>query len=87
MTGTPHPIDDEIWNAAFDWLMRTEANPGDPALAAALQAWLEADTAHAQAFEQICRTWQTAPHLQPTLADHRPQASFRRSPALSLIHI
>lgn len=81
MTGTPHPIDDAIWNAAFDWLMRTEANPGDPALATALQAWLEADTAHAQAFEQVCRTWQTAPHLQPILADHRPPAAFRRAPA------
>ena len=82
MTGTPHPIDDEIWNAAFDWLMRTEANPDDLALAAALRTWLEADTAHAQAFEHICRTWQTAPHLHPTLADHRPPASFRRPPAL-----
>ncbi len=80
MTGTPDPIDDEIWNAAFDWLMRAEANPGDPALAAALRAWLGADTAHAQAFDQVCRTWHAAPHLQATLADPRPPASSRRPP-------
>lgn len=81
MTGTPHPIDDEIWNAAFDWLMRVENNPGDPALAAALRVWLSADASHAQAFDQVRRTWQATPHLQPALADHRPPASFRRSPA------
>lgn len=81
MTGTPHPIDDEIWNAAFDWLMRAEANPDDPALATALRAWLEADTAHAQAFDQVCRTWQAAPHMQPTQGDHMPSAPFRQRPA------
>ena len=81
MTGTPHPIDDEIWNAAFDWLMRTEADPDDPALAAALRAWLEADASHAQAFDQLRRSWQAAPHLQPALADHSPSAPFRRPTA------
>ncbi|MEQ9557384.1 MAG: FecR domain-containing protein [Rhodospirillales bacterium] len=80
MTGAPHPIDDETWNAAFDWLMQAENNPGDPALAAALQVWLDADATHALAFEQVRRTWQAAPHLQPALADHTPPAPFHPVP-------
>jgi transmembrane sensor len=58
---------DKIRLEAFDWVMRLEASPADPATRDALRAWLARSDRHATLFEQTCRTWEAARHLTPTM--------------------
>ena len=58
---------DEIRLEAFDWVMRLEASPADPATHGAFRAWLVRSDQHATLYEQTRRVWEAARHLAPTM--------------------
>ena len=43
---------------ALDWLIRLREAPGDVGVRAEYCRWLEADPAHASAWQGACETWQ-----------------------------
>jgi transmembrane sensor len=49
---------------AVDWLMRLQAAPGDSAVRAAFDAWLQTSEAHRRAWQSVSRVW----HLSEGLA-------------------
>ena len=54
----------EIERAAADWLARRDGDAWTPADDAALQAWLEADTAHRVALLRLLAAWNESGRLQ-----------------------
>lgn len=43
--------------AAFDWLLRLQESPDDPAIRAGWAAWRRSDPAHEAAWARACATW------------------------------
>lgn len=70
MTKTPEPIDDEIWQASFDWLMAVESAPDDANLRAGLEQWLSLSPRHAEAYRQVQQVWEVG----GLLSDDKAQA-------------
>lgn len=67
MTG-PAPIPDDIWHAAFDWLVARDGTLWTGDQETAFQEWLAADPRHAYAFGQVSKTWTSATFLSPIVA-------------------
>jgi transmembrane sensor len=65
-------IADEIRLEAFDWVMRLEASPADPATHGAFRAWLARSDQHATLYEQTRRVWEAARHLTPSMPRRLP---------------
>ena len=57
---------DPVWQAALDWVLRTQRQPSDAAAAAALADWLARDPAHRKAYEEASRAWLLAGLLPPS---------------------
>jgi transmembrane sensor len=57
-------LSDRIDREAVEWLARLRA--GDPADQAAFEQWYATDTAHADAYDRVLRTWETAGRLDKT---------------------
>lgn len=76
--------DQRIWQEALDWVFALDRDPDDPALAAALRAWLSADAAHARAYEEARLIWDLSPRIRPEFAESRrapaPSAAAPRRP-------
>jgi transmembrane sensor len=51
---------------AVDWLMRLQAAPGDAAVRAAFDAWLETSEAHRRAWQSVSRVWRLSEGLPAT---------------------
>lgn len=49
--------EDPVLEAAFDWLLRLQDTPEDPAVRAGWQAWRRSDPAHEAAWARVCGTW------------------------------
>lgn len=49
--------EDPVLEAAFDWLLRLQDTPEDPAVRAGWQAWRRSDPAHEAAWARVCATW------------------------------
>jgi ferric-dicitrate binding protein FerR (iron transport regulator) len=74
----PSDRNDAQWNAAWGWVIREHEQPLDEAARAELVAWLKADPAHLEHYEEACRIWLAAA-LVPPLAleeDTPPTAPF-----------
>ncbi|MBU2091878.1 MAG: FecR family protein [Alphaproteobacteria bacterium] len=69
-------IDDPVWQQALDWLFRLDAAPGDAALRAAFDAWLQADPRHAANWRRASETWAAMGTVPPA---HRHQWHGARS--------
>jgi transmembrane sensor len=68
-----------IDRAAVDWLARLRA--GDPADQRLFEQWYASDTAHADAYDRVLRTWEMAGQLGETeLGRGRVQQSEQSSP-------
>jgi transmembrane sensor len=74
---------DRIRLETFDWVMRLEALPRDPATQGAFRAWLARSDRHATLFEQTRRVWAAAPLLAPTMAVPRHQCPAPRRQSIS----
>ncbi|MGE0626799.1 MAG: FecR domain-containing protein [Hyphomicrobiaceae bacterium] len=48
---------DPLIEAALDWFVRLQANPGDARIARGFRAWAESDPRHAAAFEKVTAMW------------------------------
>jgi transmembrane sensor len=85
MAEQPDDVDQRAWQAALDWLFALERRPDDPAVAAALRAWLSESDMHRRAYDQARLIWDLAPRAQPAFRDqwHRQgwPARPQRSPA------
>ena len=73
------PPEDPVLAEAVDWMLRLEAAPEDAVLRARLEAWCQADPAHARAWAAAGRAWNVlglaGPRpAPPGLATARPQA-------------
>ncbi|MEQ8229467.1 MAG: FecR family protein [Rhodospirillales bacterium] len=60
---------DEIWHAAFDWLVARDGALWTGDQETAFQEWLAADPRHGQAYEQISKAWTSAALLSPSVTD------------------
>ncbi|HEX6866428.1 MAG TPA: FecR domain-containing protein [Caulobacteraceae bacterium] len=58
MTAAPAKPTDAVLEAAADWRLRMDAPGWTPADEAALEAWLAADPAHADAFDRTGQVWE-----------------------------
>lgn len=57
--------DDAVWHVALDWVMRQHEQSLDADGLALLRAWLDADPAHHQAYEQAQQVWRLTGPLPP----------------------
>ncbi len=73
---------DDIDDVAAGWFARRRAGDMDPADAAALEAWLEADPAHRAALDALSRAWGRAEAARddPEILAWRERAKRRRAP-------
>ena len=67
-----------LLDVAAEWLLRLEAAPGDMNVRAGLQAWIDADPAHADAYARISRMWSVAGHM----SERDVRYSSRRRPVV-----
>jgi transmembrane sensor len=74
---------DRIRLEAFDWVMRLEALPADPATHGAFRAWLARSDQHATLFEQTRRVWEAARHLTPTMPRRLAARPVPQRPVIS----
>lgn len=74
---SPSPDTLALFETAGDWLARREDGAWSHADEMAFQAWLASDTAHAQAFARVSRTWDTAAQLRPASTLHTNPAKSR----------
>lgn len=77
-TEAPCPMTDKdpashLRDTALHWLMRVQQAPDDVAVHSALQQWLEADPAHAAAYQKAQRVWQLTGQLLPSTTAQWPQ--------------
>ncbi|HET7868056.1 MAG TPA: DUF4880 domain-containing protein [Burkholderiaceae bacterium] len=56
-TGDQSAAGEAAHQAAIDWVLALHESPDDSTLQHKLAAWLQADPAHAAAFEQARQTW------------------------------
>jgi transmembrane sensor len=74
---------DRVRMEAFDWVMRLEASPADPATHGAFHAWLARSDQHATLFEQTFRVWEAARYLTPTMPRRLAAVSAPRRHVMS----
>jgi ferric-dicitrate binding protein FerR (iron transport regulator) len=60
------PINDSVWNAAWDWVVLGHEQALDEAAHAALAAWLATDAAHRAAYEEALDVWLAAAFAPPS---------------------
>jgi ferric-dicitrate binding protein FerR (iron transport regulator) len=61
--------DDELWNAAWEWVIREHEQPLEDAARAELVQWLKVDPKHLQHYEEAHRVWLAAALLPPPACD------------------
>ncbi|MAM74221.1 MAG: iron dicitrate transport regulator FecR [Tistrella sp.] len=61
----PVMAEDPVLEAAFDWLLRLQDTPDDPAVRAGWAAWRRADPAHEAAWARVCATWRDLGEAAP----------------------
>lgn len=67
--GAQHtPKDDAVWQNALDWVMRQHEQPLDADGVADLRTWLDAASAHREAYEQALQVWRLT-GAKPSSAD------------------
>ena len=57
--------DEALWNTAWDWVLREHEQALDDAARAELVAWLKADPAHLENYQEAHRVWLAAALVPP----------------------